>query len=143
MRQSCVGSWDSHEYAQPPVGSGEPPCGGLSMLTATRTQASRGRWRAHLRAGRGGVPAGLALLRLGSLVPLAQVASAAPSPTLTKMCLPTRSGPERVEADNGHHVPTESDTVQETLIFGDTVYLVGPFTSVADSDGHNSQARSH
>src|SRR5206468_700378 len=99
MRQSCVGSWDSHEYAQPPIGSGEPPCGGLSMLTATRTQASRGHWRAHPRAGGGGVPAGLALLLLGSLVPLvplAQVASAAPSPTLTKMCLPTRSGPERV-----------------------------------------------
>ena len=85
---------------------------------------------------------GLVALSLAwSLVPGAPDASAASQPQATPMCRPSRDIPER-NRQTGSGVPTESDTVQETLIVGDTVYFVGPFTHVADAAGSNKQPRS-
>jgi ribosomal protein L24E len=79
---------------------------------------------------------------LGSLAPVASAVSTV-KPTIAPMCMASRETPERVEADNGHHVPTESDLVQASLIVGDTVYFTGPFTKVSDANNENSQPRQH
>src|SRR5688500_13658737 len=89
---------------------------------------------------RGPLVAGLVLVMLGSLIPMA---SAAPEPTIGPMCMASRDTPERVEADNGHGVPTESRLVQTAFVLGDTVYLAGPFTHISDPNNDHRQPRMH